>query len=107
MTHPDSFDARGTLEVGQQADIVVFDAATVRDAANYTDPTLPAEGIAAVIVNGALTWRDDDRSQRVVVEPGPANDAVAVGMEAVDAAAFYATVDRLQALGAEVVEGTD
>lgn len=49
---------RGTLKVGQQADIVVFDAATVRDAANYTEPTLPAEGIAAVIVNGALTWRD-------------------------------------------------
>ncbi|NML46147.1 D-aminoacylase [Ramlibacter sp. G-1-2-2] len=49
---------RGTLKAGQAADIVVFDAATVRDAANYTNPTLPAEGIAAVIVNGALTWRD-------------------------------------------------
>jgi len=49
---------RGTLEVGQQADIVVFDAATVRDAANYTQPTLAAEGIDAVIVNGAITWRD-------------------------------------------------
>jgi N-acyl-D-amino-acid deacylase len=50
--------SRGTLKVGQQADIVVFDAATVRDAADYADPTRPAEGIAAVIVNGALTWRD-------------------------------------------------
>ena len=29
-----------------------------RDAANYTHPTLRAEGIHAVIVNGALTWRD-------------------------------------------------
>jgi N-acyl-D-amino-acid deacylase len=48
---------RGTLQVGQHADIVVFDAATVRDAASYDTPTLPAEGIAAVIVNGALTWR--------------------------------------------------
>lgn len=47
---------RGTLKPGQQADIVVFNAATVRDAANYTQPTLPAEGIDAVIVNGALTW---------------------------------------------------
>ncbi|WP_298925059.1 amidohydrolase family protein [uncultured Ramlibacter sp.] len=49
---------RGTLKAGNAADIVVFDAATVRDAANYTNPTLPAEGIHAVIVNGALTWRD-------------------------------------------------
>ncbi|MBC7436643.1 MAG: D-aminoacylase [Bdellovibrionales bacterium] len=49
---------RGTLKVGQAADIVVFDAATVRDAASYTHPTLPAEGIHAVIVNGALTWSD-------------------------------------------------
>jgi 2,3-dihydroxybiphenyl 1,2-dioxygenase len=55
----------------------------------------------------ALTWRDDDRAQRVVVQPGPTNDAVAVGFEAVDGAAFDATVDRLRRIGADVVEGTD
>src|SRR6476620_2967107 len=49
---------RGTLKPGQAADIVVFDAATVRDAANYANPTLRAEGIHAVVINGALTWRD-------------------------------------------------
>ncbi|WP_171020282.1 D-aminoacylase [Hydrogenophaga sp. 2FB] len=49
---------RGTLAVGQQADVVLFDPATVRDAANYTTPTLPAEGIASVIVNGSITWAD-------------------------------------------------
>ena len=43
---------RGTLQVGHHADVVIFDAATVRDAANYTTPTLPAEGIHSVIVNG-------------------------------------------------------
>jgi N-acyl-D-amino-acid deacylase len=48
---------RGTLKPDQAADIVVFDAATVRDAADYANPTLPAEGIDAVIVNGAVTWR--------------------------------------------------
>lgn len=48
---------RGTLQPGQAADVVVFDAATVRDAANYTTPTKPAEGIDAVIVNGAITWQ--------------------------------------------------
>jgi 2,3-dihydroxybiphenyl 1,2-dioxygenase len=55
----------------------------------------------------ARTWRDDDRAQRVVVQPGPANDAVAVGFEAVDAAAFDATVARLRESGVDVVEGSD
>jgi hypothetical protein len=53
------------------------------------------------------TWRNDDRAQRLVVQPGPADDAVAVGFEAVDAAAFDATVARLRAIDADVAEGTD
>jgi N-acyl-D-amino-acid deacylase len=48
---------RGTLKVGHHADITIFDAATVRDTANYKTPTLPAEGIDTVIVNGAVTWQ--------------------------------------------------
>lgn len=48
---------RGAIKVGHHADIVIFDAATVRDAANYEAPTTPAEGIDAVIVNGAVTWQ--------------------------------------------------
>jgi N-acyl-D-amino-acid deacylase len=47
---------RGTLAVGQHADVVVFDAASIRDAASYETPTRAAEGIDAVIVNGAITW---------------------------------------------------
>ena len=47
---------RGMLKVGHHADLVVFDAATVRDAASYAAPTTPAEGIDAVIVNGQVTW---------------------------------------------------
>jgi 2,3-dihydroxybiphenyl 1,2-dioxygenase len=57
--------------------------------------------------DGARTWRDDDRAQRVIVEAGPANDAVAVGFEAVDPAAFDAVLARLRAIGAEVEEGSD
>ena len=53
---------RGTLAVGQAADVVVFDAATIRDAATYEAPTRPAEGIASVIVNGVITWRDGRHS---------------------------------------------
>ena len=48
---------RGTLQVGHHADVVLFDAAHIRDAANYQAPTKPAEGIAAVLVNGGLTWQ--------------------------------------------------
>jgi len=48
---------RGTLQIGQHADIVVFDAATVRDAANYDTPTKAAEGIDTVIVNGTIAWQ--------------------------------------------------
>jgi 2,3-dihydroxybiphenyl 1,2-dioxygenase len=57
-------------------------------------------------VGDALTWRDDGKAQRVVVQSGAANDAVAVGFEAVDGAAFDATVDRLRAIGVDVTEGS-
>ena len=47
---------RGWLAGGCQADVVVFDAATVRDVADYDNPTAPAEGIETVVVNGVVTW---------------------------------------------------
>ena len=47
---------RGTVAIGQQADLVLFDAGTVRDAATYDDPTRPAEGIHTVLVNGGIAW---------------------------------------------------
>jgi N-acyl-D-amino-acid deacylase len=53
---------RGTIAVGQHADIVVFDADTVIDKATYDRPTEAAEGIEAVIVNGALTWHQGTHS---------------------------------------------
>ncbi len=48
---------RGFVREGYWADLVLFDAATIRDAASFTDPMQPAEGIAAVWVNGELSWR--------------------------------------------------
>jgi N-acyl-D-amino-acid deacylase len=48
---------RGTLKVGHHADIVIFNAATVRDSATYESPTRAAEGIDTVVVNGAITWQ--------------------------------------------------
>jgi len=54
--------------------------------------------------SGERTWRNDDRASRLVVRRGPANDAVAVGFEAVDAAAFDSTVASLEGLGLDVEE---
>jgi N-acyl-D-amino-acid deacylase len=51
-------ERRGTIEVGNYADIVVFDAATVGDRATYEDPAQPSAGIEAVIVNGEVTFAD-------------------------------------------------
>jgi N-acyl-D-aspartate/D-glutamate deacylase len=48
---------RGLVRDGWAADLVLFDAATIRDVATFTDPKRPAEGIAAVWVNGVLTSR--------------------------------------------------
>ena len=47
---------QGCVAVGRQADLVLFDAATVKDAATYEEPTRPAEGIHTVIVNGGVAW---------------------------------------------------
>jgi 2,3-dihydroxybiphenyl 1,2-dioxygenase len=54
--------------------------------------------------SGMRTWRNDRRAHRLIVQRGPANDAVAVGFEAVDARAFERTVARLQATGLAVFE---
>jgi len=48
---------RGFVREGYWADLVLFDAATIRDAASFIDPMQPAEGIAAVWVNGELSWQ--------------------------------------------------
>jgi 2,3-dihydroxybiphenyl 1,2-dioxygenase len=55
--------------------------------------------------SAARTWRNDGRAYRLLVQAGPADDAVALGVEAVDAEAFEATVARLGATGLDVVEG--
>ncbi len=49
---------RGTLKEGNYADITIFDADTVIDAADFQNSTEPAKGIETVIVNGETVWRD-------------------------------------------------
>ena len=49
---------RGVLKEGYAADLVVFDAGTVEDAASFARPIAPAKGIDTVIVNGKIVWRE-------------------------------------------------
>ena len=49
---------RGRIREGWWADLVLFDPDAVRDLATYGDPKREPEGIAAVLVNGAVAYRD-------------------------------------------------
>ena len=53
---------RGRLAPGMAADVVVFDPSTVDDKATFADPFHYPVGIKAVIVNGVVALRDDQRS---------------------------------------------
>ncbi|HEY1228347.1 MAG TPA: amidohydrolase family protein, partial [Ramlibacter sp.] len=48
---------RGVLQEGAYADLALFDADTIDEAANYEHPIAPARGIEAVVVNGRVVWR--------------------------------------------------
>jgi N-acyl-D-amino-acid deacylase len=48
---------RGVLKEGHAADITLFDAGTIDEAATFEKSIQPAHGIHSVIVNGAPVWR--------------------------------------------------
>jgi N-acyl-D-amino-acid deacylase len=47
---------RGRLAAGQPADVVVFDAESVRDTATFESPHAFPQGIDLVLVNGEIAW---------------------------------------------------
>ena len=55
-------DARGRLEVGYYADVVVFDPQTIRDHATYDEPHRYATGMQHVFVNGVAVLRDGEHT---------------------------------------------
>ena len=52
-----SMKKKGRVQVGADADIVVFDPETIIDRATYQDPAQYSGGIDHVVVNGAVTLR--------------------------------------------------
>ena len=65
-----AMNRKGRLSVGSDADITIFDAATVIDQATYTDPTLPSVGIQHVLIDGVLVVDDGELASDV--RPGRA-----------------------------------
>jgi dihydroorotase len=58
--HVPAMGRKGRIEPGADADITVFDPATVIDRATFAEPTLPSAGIRHVLVNGAFVVRDGE-----------------------------------------------
>jgi dihydroorotase-like cyclic amidohydrolase len=58
--HVPAMRRKGRLSAGSDADIVVFDPATISDRATYLDSTRPSSGIRHVMVNGSLVVRDGE-----------------------------------------------
>ena len=61
--------AKGRVKVGADADLTIFDPATVIDKATYEDATIPSAGIPYVIVGGQVVV---DGGQITAARPGKA-----------------------------------
>jgi N-acyl-D-glutamate deacylase len=49
---------KGRLQVGMDADVVVFDPETISDVGTYEDPNHPAVGVQSLLVNGGFVVRN-------------------------------------------------
>ncbi len=69
---------KGRLQPGMDADITVFDPATVLDRATFAEPKQYSRGIAAVLVNGVLSVRDG----KLLITPGAGRPIRGTGVAA-------------------------
>ncbi|MEO8036157.1 MAG: D-aminoacylase [Acidobacteriota bacterium] len=60
---------RGVLRPGMKADIVVFDAARIRDVATFEDPHHFSEGVLDVVVNGVPVLREGKMTNALPGKP--------------------------------------
>lgn len=64
---------RGVLRVGAMADVVIFDATTIKDRSTFTEPHQYPEGVDMVLVNGVVAvdrgLPTGARAGRVVLRP--------------------------------------
>ncbi|MBG6145705.1 N-acyl-D-aspartate/D-glutamate deacylase [Labrenzia sp. EL_142] len=51
---------KGRIQIGMDADIVVFDPATVTDNATFENANQPATGVQTVLVNGKFVVRSGE-----------------------------------------------
>ncbi len=61
------FEQKGSIEVGKDADLTIFDPATIRDRSDYPDrgkPDAKPDGIPYVLVNGFLTVQNGEYTGR-------------------------------------------
>jgi len=90
-----------------------FDLETAYIALESPDPARLAPYLTDVVglmpgataADGARTWRDDHKAQRLWVRQGPRGDAICTGFEARDARAFDRVWGSLRKAGARLVEG--
>lgn len=55
---------RGVVREGAFADLVLFDPETIADRATFDQPTLPADGIEMVVVNGTIAYDNNEVRNR-------------------------------------------